>query len=191
MLSYLVNASLKNETPKAISIALDVFQKDKDFESVNESSTRVYIQRLREKLNKYYKDEGKKDKVRITISKGQYGVKFIKRSFEISKVYRYIYPIIIFFMLMVIILLFSKLNLLEKEAGNIVQSSYYQNDPIWSDLFSSDLSTTIVLGEETMYEEIIEGQYDDLILVKNFQVNNIKKLRIILLSLFYSTHKKR
>ncbi len=52
LLNYLVNCSLKGETPKEQQIALDVFGKKADLDK--ELNVRVYILNLRNKLKEYY-----------------------------------------------------------------------------------------------------------------------------------------
>ena len=87
LLNYLVNCSLKGETPKEQQIALDVFGKKADQEK--ELNVRVYILNLRNKLKEYYQNEGKDDTVILQIPKGKYQVEFkfqtyksVKRSLE-------------------------------------------------------------------------------------------------------------
>ena len=40
LFSYLIKLSIKNESPKAISIAMDVFQKDRHYKDLTESVVR-------------------------------------------------------------------------------------------------------------------------------------------------------
>jgi len=74
ILNYLVNCSLKGETPKERQIAFDVFGKKAD--QGKELNVRVYILNLRNKLKEYYQNEGKDDIVILQIPKGKYHVEF-------------------------------------------------------------------------------------------------------------------
>jgi len=74
ILNYLVNCSLKGETPKEQQIAFDVFGKKAD--QGKELNVRVYILNLRNKLKEYYQNEGKDDIVILQIPKGKYHVEF-------------------------------------------------------------------------------------------------------------------
>lgn len=74
LLNYLVNCSLKGETPKEQQIALDVFGKKAEHDK--ELNVRVYILNLRNKLKEYYQHEGKDDTVILHIPKGKYQVEF-------------------------------------------------------------------------------------------------------------------
>lgn len=74
ILNYLVNCSLKGETPKEQQIAFDVFGKKAD--QGKELNVRVYILNLRNKLKEYYQNEGKDDTVILQIPKGKYHVEF-------------------------------------------------------------------------------------------------------------------
>ena len=53
---YLIACSLKNETPKEISIAIEIFGRKNDYDPANDSTVRVYIHNLRKKLQDYYQN---------------------------------------------------------------------------------------------------------------------------------------
>ena len=76
LLSYLVEASIKNTTPKEYTIATDVFKKDSNFDPSHDTIVRVYIYNLRKKLDQYYSHEGLNDSVRINLPKGHYEITF-------------------------------------------------------------------------------------------------------------------
>lgn len=83
ILNYLVNCSLKGETPKERQIAFDVFGKKAD--QGKELNVRVYILNLRNKLKEYYQNEGKDDIVILQIPKGKYHVEFKFLSYKSFK----------------------------------------------------------------------------------------------------------
>jgi len=72
ILRYLVECSLKGETPKEAAIAVDVLGRDGEFDVSKDSIVRVHIYHLRNKLNIYFTRQGKQEKYRIEIPKGQY-----------------------------------------------------------------------------------------------------------------------
>ena len=77
LLTYLVDCSVKGETPTENTIAIDVFDKNADFNPNEDTTVRVNVYHLRKKLEKYYLNEGRNDIVRMTIPVGHYELKFI------------------------------------------------------------------------------------------------------------------
>lgn len=77
-LDYLVTYSLNNETEhlKGYTIALEVFDKDVDFDPSVDSIVRVEATRIRNKLREYYDSEGAADEIRIHFRKGSYKLDF-------------------------------------------------------------------------------------------------------------------
>ena len=76
LLVYLVEASQRDEIPKEITIATECFKREADFDPSNDAYVRSNVYKLRRKLEDYYEEEGKKDKIRIHIPKGHYHVEF-------------------------------------------------------------------------------------------------------------------
>lgn len=74
LLTYLTEATLNGENPKEFTIGVDVFNRPVD-ESSN-SNVRVYIHKLRKKLEKYYTDEGYNDPVYFSLPSGSYTLSF-------------------------------------------------------------------------------------------------------------------
>src|SRR4030042_2802502 len=77
LLSYLVESTLSNNVPKEITIAIDVFGKDANFNANKDSTVRYHIHILRKKLDEYYRNEGREDKIRLVIPKGHYEIEFV------------------------------------------------------------------------------------------------------------------
>lgn len=74
LLVYLVNSELegKGRLLNQTSLAIDVFDRDENFDPNSDSIVRVEVGRLRNKLREYYALAGKNDLVRISIPKGRY-----------------------------------------------------------------------------------------------------------------------
>lgn len=77
-LDYLVSHSLNDETEhlKGYTIAVEVFDKEVDFDPSMDSIVRVEATRIRNKLREYYDTEGASDEVRIHFRKGSYKLDF-------------------------------------------------------------------------------------------------------------------
>jgi tetratricopeptide (TPR) repeat protein len=77
LLAYLISQTLagRSDRLKGYTIAIDVFDRNSDFDPAVEPIVRVETARLRAKLREYYADEGRLDPVRIEIPKGAYSVR--------------------------------------------------------------------------------------------------------------------
>ena len=80
LLLFLIQSYLKNEIPKETTIALEVLERSKNFNSTDDPIVRVQMHTLRKKLESYYKSDGIDDKVRLQIPKGHYAIKFTTKS---------------------------------------------------------------------------------------------------------------
>lgn len=72
LFDFLVACSERRETPREIDIAVEVFGRDQNFDVSQDASVRVYIHRLRRKLDDFYEGAGRDQPVRLTIPKGEY-----------------------------------------------------------------------------------------------------------------------
>lgn len=78
LLKFLVNNALEGKFVKEQIIGYELFQKKYNPDK-NDATVRVYMRNLRNKLDKYYNNEGKHDKIVFIIEKGQYNIRFINR----------------------------------------------------------------------------------------------------------------
>lgn len=78
LFNFFVECSLAGKVPKEIEVALDVFGKRADFDVAQDAVVRVYIHKLRRKMDEYYAGPGKDDEERLVIPKGEY--RFILQS---------------------------------------------------------------------------------------------------------------
>ena len=72
LFDFLVDCSLRNVTPREIDIAVDVFGRTEEVDISQDASVRVYVHRLRRKLDDYYAGRGRGQDARLTIPKGEY-----------------------------------------------------------------------------------------------------------------------
>ena len=76
LLHFLVNSTLEGLVLKETVIAVEIFNRDPSYNPGDDSIVRSSIYNLRKKLDTYYLEEGKSDKIRVTIPKGSYQVVF-------------------------------------------------------------------------------------------------------------------
>lgn len=181
-LTYLVEASLKNQELKETTIALEFFEKDASFNPAEDTIVRSHTYNLRKKLETYYLKEGKDEKYRLIIPKGHYEVKFVAdeenhittKNF-LNKIAKHKITVFVMAILSALVLYLFLTNLsLRKdlETFNIVD----KNDPIWKEYLQSDFPIMIVAGDHFFFSEYSEI-YDNLLAIRDGDINSIDDLR--------------
>lgn len=145
LLEYLFNASISNKKVKESTIASECFENDSSYDPSIDSYVRVYLSKLRKKIEHYYLTDGVNDKVKISIPKGNYSVKFSSLSkkeypnFSYLKLAAFFLPILIIF------------SIISYIFGFLSNSSYDtkipKTDIIWEDILSSEKKTLLVMGD--------------------------------------------
>ena len=82
LLTYLAEKSLSGdaENIKEYTIGLDVFGKPDSYDPRQESTVRMHVARLRQKLSEYYRTEGVDDPIFVDLPKGGFRVTFEPRA---------------------------------------------------------------------------------------------------------------
>lgn len=161
LLSYLVDSTLSNEIPKEITIAMDVFGKDSRFNSNKDSTVRYHVHVLRNKLNKYYENEGKEDKIRLMIPKGHYEIKFVssgdqnlqKPNAVLSFLKRWETVLILILIVLNLILILNRNDRKPVSSGVRNNSAVDPKDKVWSGFFSNRNPVAIVIGDDFYMDE--------------------------------------
>ena len=84
LFDFLVECSLTDRAPKEIEVAIDVFGKDAGFDVSQDAMVRVYIHKLRRKLEEFYSGPGRLETERVVIPKGAY--RFVIEPAEVAEV---------------------------------------------------------------------------------------------------------
>nr|WP_298728163.1 hypothetical protein [uncultured Steroidobacter sp.] len=74
LFDYLIVRSVAGTPPKEIEIAIDVFGKDESFAVAQDSTVRVYVHKLRRKLEEFHAQAGRDAAVRLVLPKGEYRI---------------------------------------------------------------------------------------------------------------------
>jgi hypothetical protein len=72
LFDFLLECSLEGRAPKEIEVAVDAFGKGAEFDVSQDAMVRVYIHKLRRKLEEFYTGPGAGEPVRLTVPKGEY-----------------------------------------------------------------------------------------------------------------------
>ncbi|HSJ67547.1 MAG TPA: hypothetical protein VK921_07725 [Anditalea sp.] len=133
LLKFLVDATLANRDLKETTISMELLGKNYADEK-SEAHIRVNVYHLRKKLDKYYDDEGKNDKWRLHIKKGQYQVSFeeIKKEvLPVQKSRKKIYVTAAILMLLLV-------AWFVKREDNVF---------LWQPFFTNGKQTTLFIGD--------------------------------------------
>lgn len=212
LLSYLVQyalVTLENEGkikgPKEIEIAIEVFNKGDDYNPTEDSFVRVYISKLRKKLEVYYQTEGKNEEFRIIIPSGGYELSFVtqkKRTVNdfnttenttqqltntaanVEKQARnpksllqqvFLYPKILYIVLMISL----SIHIFSYFNSSLDQGDDYQavrEHPLWQDLLNHSKPTLIVIGDFFVIGEL-DSNTGNWRAIIDFQINNNADLK--------------
>jgi hypothetical protein len=72
LFDFLLECSLANKAPKEIEVAMDAFGKGADFDVSQDAMVRVYVHKLRRKLEEFYSGAGASEPEHLAIPKGEY-----------------------------------------------------------------------------------------------------------------------
>ncbi len=74
LFDFLMDCSATGRAPKETEVAIEVFGKDTGFDVAQDAMVRVYVHKLRRKLEEYYSAAGHSDPFQLTIPKGAYRI---------------------------------------------------------------------------------------------------------------------
>ncbi len=84
LFDYLVDCSIADKAPKEVEIAIEVFGRNGGFEAAQDAMVRVYIHKLRRKLENYYAGAGRDEASRLMIPRGEYRLVFQESAVDVA-----------------------------------------------------------------------------------------------------------
>lgn len=72
LFDYLVERSAEGRVPREADIAIDVFGRGGDFDPSQDATIRVYMHKLRQRLEAFYEGPGRGERARVVLRKGEY-----------------------------------------------------------------------------------------------------------------------
>lgn len=72
LFDYLVDRSLQGVAPRETDIAVDVFGRGAEFDASQDAAIRVYMHRLRGRLDAFYAGPGSSERLRVVLPRGEY-----------------------------------------------------------------------------------------------------------------------
>ena len=173
LLEYLAIATVEQRVSSEIEIATEVFHKGNEFASNQDSSVRVYVHNLRQRLERFYAENPERPN-KISIPKGEYRLDFVKLETTLeadhkssepwfrSSLANYAIAALLLLNLVLTLVLFSSRD---NEKDEVAKSQ------IWQPLLANNQPLLIVVGDYFILGEL--DSYDRISrMVREFNVNS-------------------
>ncbi|MBB6094180.1 hypothetical protein HNQ60_003061 [Povalibacter uvarum] len=181
LFDYLLERSLAGEAPKELEIAFKVFGKDSRFDVAQDSVVRVYVHKLRRRLDDYYAAQPAPAAARLTIPKGEYRLTIelgaapapsVAQEIPESRIPKQRAWIGRVALVMASIAIGALVTfLLMRHDGGDVRLDAVRASRLWAPLLADDLPITIVVGDYYLLGETDDsGRIQRL--VREFFVNS-------------------
>ena len=171
LLRYLATATVQQKTASEIDIATDVLRKGSEFDSNQDSSVRVYVHNLRQRLDRYYEENGTENH-RLQIPRGEYRIEFGDPIQSLPSQARDSTRMT--WLLAGIAILLAG-NLLVFAASHLRGETALTESPVWAPFLKSELPLLIVVGDYFIFGELDEhGRVTRM--VREFNVNSPAEL---------------
>lgn len=176
LFEFLLERSGAGVAPKEVEVAEAVFGRGAGFDVSQDSSVRVYIHRLRRKLDDYYAGAGASEPVRLAVPMGEYRLVAIKRDVEDDaspptsrRFPRWVIPAIAGLVCLNLIL--GGLWL----AASHNRFVFAARSPAWSGLFQGARPVTLVVGDYFIFGEM-DDHANVTRLIREYSINSPEDL---------------
>lgn len=180
LFDFLLERSLSGRVPKEIEIAVDVFGRDASFDVSQDSLVRVYVHKLRRKLDEFYAGAGSAETARIVIPKGEYRLAIEQvlspaRPATPERTRRGGWRGVLAGVVLGALLASAAFFALERFdaprwAGDLAE---VRRSPVWAPLLEDDRPIYIVVGDYYIFGERDSAGYVHR-LVRDFDVNSLE-----------------
>jgi hypothetical protein len=195
LFDFLLECSLVGKAPKEIEVAMDAFGKGAEFDVSQDAMVRVYIHKLRRKLEEFYAGPGASETVRLSVPKGEY--RFVMEPAETvetapealsaessaaaaaaasasSSRPKWLWPALAASVLVnaiVLAVLWLRLGTPQDELQTVRES------PIWSGVLNDDRTLFVVVGDYYIFGET-DNSMEVKRLVREFDINSPQDLEM-------------
>lgn len=187
LFDYLVECSVLGKSPKEIDIAVEALGRGAEFDVTQDAVVRVYVHKLRRRLDEFYSGPGIAETQRIVIARGEYRLSLEPNDDAMAKESaalaapptsnRHSARKWLIGALAVSLLV----NVLLVSVGHFRHSpvdadvARVRTNPIWSKILSDDLPIVIVVGDYYIF-----GETDDSMnvtrMIREFEINSRREL---------------
>lgn len=165
LLKYLTEATLRNENPKEYTIGLEVF--NRPAEEAGNSNIRVYIHKLRKKLETYYEEEGTDDRIIFSIPSGSYTIEFSAKRIKKDSKKLWLAALIVLVLINICTVVFFLTRKTQEQ--KLARHSF------WKELLTNQKPTVLVTGNYFFVGKNIPPH--GAINMRDTRINNESQLR--------------
>jgi len=174
LFDYLVTTSLEDRSPKEAEVAAAVFGREQDFDAMQDASVRVYVHRLRRKLDEHYEDSPAGTR-RLIVPKGEYRLAITATDEKAASSHGWHGPIPWTWVAATFVATLTATAILWlvllRPIGAARDLAAVRGTPIWRALASNDKPIVIALGDYYIFGEAgKDGRVQRL--VREFKVNS-------------------
>ena len=187
LFEYLYHCHISGRTPKELEVAIEGMGREESFDVTQDAIVRVYVHKLRRKLDEFYALQGKDLAHRLHLPKGEYRLVLEPR--ELIAADEQPIPSIphaepvktrninILLAGAVIVLLLVNLLLLVQGHTLFSEKTSLRNQPLWQPLFADDRPILLVVGDYFIFAESdAESKGNVKRLVRDFDLNSPMEL---------------
>jgi hypothetical protein len=183
LFDFLIDCSATGRAPKETEVAIEVFGKDVGFDVAQDAMVRVYVHKLRRKLEEYYSAAGHNDPFHLTMPKGAYrfvitdreGVADVPDSVGVDSITapplarsrRWFWPTLAASVLINLVLL----SALYWSSHHRAAVDPVPSNAVWSRMLKSDRPLLVVLGDYYIFAET-DKNMEVQRLVREFSINS-------------------
>jgi len=182
LFDHMVDASVEGRVPREVDLAIDVFSRGADFNLAQDSTVRVYIHKLRQRLAEYYAGEGHDQPWRLHVPKGEYRlvVESVTSQDEGQETLRWTErlarPRTLAVLLGIsLVLLAAAVAALLLRPTSYDRYAIARADPIWSWSIAPKLPTVVVVADYYMFGEA-NDHFEVTRLIRDFSINSLADL---------------
>ena len=190
LFDYLLARSIAGTPPKEIEIAIDVFGKDESFCVAQDSTVRVYVHKLRRKLEEFHAHAGRDEAARLVLPKGEYRIviepldatpaEIVEQAEPLPRVeHRGWFNLKNSMLAMTGCLLLAGAALLGfhlRSSAPASELDAVRGNPIWAKVLGDDRPIVVVVGDYYIFGETDPRSGAVKRMVREFSINSAREL---------------
>ncbi len=186
LFDYLVECSVLEKSPKEIDIAVEALGRGAEFDVTQDAVVRVYVHKLRRRLDEFYGGPGGEESQRIVIARGEYRLSLEPNESAKAQPAAIAQPLVaptparpsslkkwligaLAASLIVNIVLFGFARF--RQQPDDASLARVRANPIWAPLFGDDLPIIVVVGDYYIFGET-DDSMDVKRMIREFSINS-------------------
>ena len=184
LFDYLVECSVQGKSPKEIDIAVEALGRGAEFDVTQDAVVRVYVHKLRRRLEEFYGGPGSEEPERIVIARGEYRLSLEPNEAAIAKplvaapaeqptsIKKWlIAALAVSLILNAVLLGLARLRQQPVDAA----TARVRANPIWAPILGDDLPIVIVVADYYIFGETDESMNVKR-MIREFEINSHREL---------------